>query len=230
MFELKGFHYHNPQGRDFGETFVARTLLKNLLLDEVVIPKEERWDGGPTTFPLKKLGIGHPVLITTKNVVWDNKLAVDDVEEETEKPTDAKAASKNKGKPPGRPGMSPNAPMGPPGAGGAQGKKKWIDAPRYDFVVQFCWQVPPPDTMAELATLYPGAVDPANAAIPVPAPTATDNGSPEDAAAESLGPAAEADDNNAETPAADGDEAGAAAADGTPPDKTAPDAAKGEEN
>jgi hypothetical protein len=31
--------------------------------------------------------------------------------------------------------------------------------------VQFCWQVPLPDTMVELTQVYPGVADPANAAV-----------------------------------------------------------------
>ncbi|OYV85643.1 MAG: hypothetical protein B7Z73_13180 [Planctomycetia bacterium 21-64-5] len=169
---MRGYHYHNPQGGDFGAAFVARTLLKNLMRDEIALPLEERWEGGPTSFPLKKLGIGHPVLISTQSIAWRNKLEVDDVEEEPEKPAngkDDKAAAGKKAKPVA---ARPNAPMPgmPAVAGGDQAKKKLIDAPRYDFVVQFCWQVPPPDTMVELVQLYPGAVDPANAAPVPPAP------------------------------------------------------------
>jgi len=205
VFELRGYHYHNPQGRDFGQTFVARTLLKNLRLEEVAIPKEEQWPGGPTTFPLKKLGIGHSVLITEKSVDWANKLEVDDLEEEIDKPggeKDKNDKDKKKGQP-ARPGMPANGPMGQPGAAGSQAKKKWIDAPRYDFVVQFCWQVPSPDTMVELAAIYPGSADPANAA-PVPE-SEDENGkkTPGGAAGIPRDAANRNEDNAAEAPPAD---------------------------
>ncbi|HVA48321.1 MAG TPA: type IV pilus assembly protein PilM [Pirellulales bacterium] len=165
VFELRGYHYHNPQGGDFGAAFVARTLLKNLMQDEIPLPLEERWEGGPTSFPLKKLGIGHPVLISTKNIDFKYKLWIDAVQEEPQKPSngkDDKAGAGKKAKPAaGR----ANAPMpGMPGAaGGGQAEKTLIDAPRYDFFLQFCWQVPKPDTMVELVQLYPGAVGPADA-------------------------------------------------------------------
>jgi type IV pilus assembly protein PilM len=164
VFELKGHHYHNPQAGDFGEAFVARTLLKNLLQDEVPLPLEERWQGGPATFPLKKLGIGHPVLITTKSIDWRYKLEVDDVEDEDEKP----AGGKDKKSPAAGAKPANRGPMPPSGSTlgeSNQAKKKMIDAPRYEFVVQFCWQVPLPDTMVELTQVYPGVADPANAAV-----------------------------------------------------------------
>jgi type IV pilus assembly protein PilM len=226
VFEIKGYHYHNPKGRgrDFGETFVARTLLKNLLEDEVPIPKSEQWPGGPTMFPLKKLGIGHPVLITEKPIDWNYKLWVDDDEDDADKPGDAKAADKKASPKPGR------AAAEPAGAGGAQAKKKQIDAPRYDFVVQFCWQVPPPDTMVELTALYPGAVEPAAGVTAVAEPSDETH----------------LPDDNVDAP--DGDNAGVAsgnngaAADpadnvapdsvspkGVSPDKAAPTAATGQE-
>ncbi|HVX14187.1 MAG TPA: type IV pilus assembly protein PilM [Pirellulales bacterium] len=210
VFELKGYHYHNPQGRDFGETFVARTLLKNLRLEEVVIPKEERWEGGPATFPLKKLGIGHSVLITTNNVNWSNELEVDDIEEGPENFADAKASSEKKvGRGPARP-MPPTA----PGAGG-QVKRKRIAAPRYDFWVQFCWQVPPPATMVELATLYPGAGDPGNGPVPVAVPPAAAADAAPGAATEVPAPGA-AENGASLAPPADGENP-------APDEKSAPD-------
>ncbi|HET6882453.1 MAG TPA: type IV pilus assembly protein PilM [Pirellulales bacterium] len=218
VFEIKGYHYHNPKGgRDFGETFVARTLLKNLLQDEVPIPKHEQWPGGPTTFPLKKLGIGHPVLITEKSVDWGHTLSVDDVEEETAKPGDAKAADKKTPSRSNRPTTGPGGPMGPAGMGNAQAKKKEIAAPRYDFVVQFCWQVPPPDTMVELTSIYPGAAEPAGAFVAEPAEGAA---APTDESAEPEDAAGAPPDKN---------EAGAAAGENSPP-ANATNATTGQEN
>lgn len=222
-----------------GAAFVARTLLKNLKQDELPLPVLERWQGGPTTFPLKKLGIGHPVLMTTRSVVWQHKLEVDD-DEEAEKPADGdEKSAKGKDKK-GKSAAAKPVNRGPmPAGGGLLGadadkpKKKWIDAPRYEFVVQFCWQVPPPETMVELTQLYPGAV-----------------GLPDAAAAEMAADEEEADDASEEgvagasdEPAADGETDGAApamendeaAADAKPPapnsagPKPAPDATKNEE-
>lgn len=229
---MRGYHYHNPTGgRDFGQAFVARTLLKNLMLDEVVIPQGERWPGGPATFPLKKLGISHAVLISDKSVAksvdWNHKLLVDDVDEEPEK------------KPPtARPSAQASAPMGQPagpgGDNGSQTKKKPIDAPRYDFVVQFCWQVPSPDTMVELAAVYPGVVDPANAAEGEPSDAAEGGGAPAGAPAQPPGPDAAKSNSAAAAAGSDGggiQNGGAspppAAANGSPP---GPNAAAGAGN
>jgi hypothetical protein len=71
-----------------------------------------------------------------------------------------------------------------------------IAAPRYDFVVQFCWQVPPPNTMVELTQLYSSA---AVAGNPVPAA----------APGEPIEPAGDepaADDADDAEPAMEGDE------------------------
>src|SRR5581483_9634749 len=108
VFELRGYHYHNPRNNpsNIGPAFVARTLLKNLRQEEMPLPLEERLPGGPTAFPLKKLGIGHSILITTQSVSWQNKLEVDDYDDET------KADDKNGGKDKPKPAVArPAAPM-----------------------------------------------------------------------------------------------------------------------
>ncbi|HWB13490.1 MAG TPA: type IV pilus assembly protein PilM [Pirellulales bacterium] len=155
VFELKGYHFHNARNNpsDLGAAFVARTLLKNLREADRPLPVEERFPGGPTAFPLKKLGIGHSILITTENVNWQNQIEVDDYEDDSK--TDDKKSADKKGKP---------AAGRPAGPGAADRGRVKIDAPRYDFVIQFCWQVPPPSTMVELAQLYPSAGAPGNGA------------------------------------------------------------------
>jgi hypothetical protein len=196
VFELKGYHYHNPRNNpsDMGPAFVARRLLKNLQQDEIPLPVEERFPGGPTAFPLKKLGIGHAILITDKNVDWQYKLEVDDYDDDS-KTDDKKSDNEKKGKPTARP--TTNAGPTGFGSGADRGKKKMIDAPRYEFTVQFCWQVPPPDTMVELTQLYPSAAVAGNGAA---APAAA-------ASVEAAGmPADETADGDTSEPDMDGDE------------------------
>jgi type IV pilus assembly protein PilM len=210
VFELKGYHYHNPRNNpsDTGSAFVARTLLKNLLQDEIPLPVEERVPGGPTAFPLKKLGIGHPVLITTKNVDNNHKIEVDDFED------DAQAVGKKGDKDKKKPAAGRPTTAGPPAKAGAN--KKWIDAPRYDFVVQFCWQVPPPATMVELTQLYPSAAVAGNPAAAAAPGEGTET--PVEAAAGDDPAAQDADDTE---PAMDGDEAEEGGPDAAPPDQPA---------
>ena len=204
-----------------GAAFVARTLLKNLLQDEVPLPALERWEGGPTTFPLKKLGISHPVLIPLKNVQWSNQIEVDDVEE-AEKPGEGDGKKNDeKSKPAAK---TPNRnPLGGAaiGVGGDRPKKK-IDAPRYDFVVQFCWQAPPPQTMVELTQIYPGAAA-ANAAAVAAGPVAPDEEAVDDARGAPGEPTAEGD-------VMDGDEPEQDAGDSGPAETDAADAAGGNAN
>ena len=140
-----------------GTAFVARTLLKNLRQDEVPLPPEERFAGGPTMFPLKKLGIGYSILITSQSPDWSNEIEVDDDGEDAN--ADDKKGANGKEK-------KPKPAAARPVQGGAKSGKKKISAPRYDFTVQFCWQVPPPDTMVELTQLYPSAAAGGNAAQP----------------------------------------------------------------
>jgi hypothetical protein len=105
-----------------------------------------------------------------------------------------------------------------PGNAGAQAKKKFIDAPRYDFVVQFCWQVPKPDTMVELTSIYPGNGVPASQAP-------TDEPQEGDAAAR--GETANSNDDKPAAPPANGATNGAAgpqpeAGNAAPSSNTAP--------
>jgi len=133
VFQLKGHHYHNdPKDTNQGYVFVRDSFLKKLRLDEVPLPPEEQPPGGPTTYPVRKLGISAPVLINPENIKRTYKLRVEDLDAEGENA--GAGANQNAGA-----GMNQGE-----GAGGF----KMIDAPRFDFVIQFCWQVPAPNAPA----------------------------------------------------------------------------------
>jgi type IV pilus assembly protein PilM len=118
VFQVRAHHYRNirqdPQNQ--GVQFLRRTLLANLKMDEIPLPKTEQNGTGTATFPVKKLGIAFPVLVGTPNIDWDYKLQV---EEEEDNPM---------------PGRGPMLKLQP--------------QPRYDFVLQFCWQPFGPPTEA----------------------------------------------------------------------------------
>jgi hypothetical protein len=158
VFQLRGHHFHNPKNQ-FGAAFVAETFLRQMQQDEVALPPGETWTGGPQTFPLRKLGLGFPVLITDENVDWDYELPIDADEDSAladegkEGKADGKAAAKKK---PARNNRRGGGMVF--GVGADQPQTPTIPAPRYDFVIQFCWQIPPPETMVELARIYPGDV------------------------------------------------------------------------
>lgn len=156
VFQLKGHHFHNRKNQ-FGAMFVAETFLKAMQQDEV--PLDETWPGGPKTFPLRKLGLGFPVLLTDELVNWKNEIPVDADEEpapDEEGKDDGEPAKK---KPPKRNQRGPGIGiMGPGAMGDDQAPMEMMSAPRYDFIIQFCWQIPTPETMVELAHLYPGDV------------------------------------------------------------------------
>ncbi|HEY5312774.1 MAG TPA: type IV pilus assembly protein PilM [Pirellulales bacterium] len=63
VFKVDAHHYHNGDPRNEGVTFVRNTLLKNLAQDEMPLPASQRVDGGPRSFPVKKLGIEFPMMI-----------------------------------------------------------------------------------------------------------------------------------------------------------------------
>jgi type IV pilus assembly protein PilM len=172
VFELKGYHYHNPRANPTEQdaAYIARTLMKNLMQDEISIPVEERVPGGPTAFPLKKLGIRNPILVEHK-MDWNNEIEVDDDEEEPKDVDKKDAIGKDKkSKPAANRAAGGSLGIGP--AGGNNRKTKKIKAPRCNFVLQFCWEVPQPNTMVELRNLYPSTALPANGEAPAAVPNA----------------------------------------------------------
>ncbi len=206
VFQLRGHHFHNPKNQ-FGPAFVAETFLRQMQQDEVPLPGDETWPGGPQTFPLRKLGLGFPVLITDELVNWNYELPVDAAEEpaapEEKEDKDGKPGAKKKSTRNNRRGAGIGGGVMGLGMGFGQPQGETIPAPRYDFVIQFCWQVPTPETMVELAHLYPGDVPDA------PAEESPAGAAPSDAA---LG-----DESEQAAPA---DEAEADAAGPPPPDQT----------
>jgi hypothetical protein len=81
VIQLRGWHYHNDR-KDLnqGIVFLRNTILKNLRQQEIALPPKEQFPGGPTMYPVGKLGIGTPVLIGRETIKFDNKLEIDDPE------------------------------------------------------------------------------------------------------------------------------------------------------
>ncbi|HUY90037.1 MAG TPA: type IV pilus assembly protein PilM [Pirellulales bacterium] len=156
VFQLRGHHYHNKKlDENQGAVYLQRAFLKNLRKDEIEIPFEERRPGGPAAFPVKKLGIGYPVLLDAGNINYNYKLMVEDFEGD-----DPKAAADAKGKAAGdarAPGNAGPMPQGanPMAGGPGEIQMKPIEAPRFDFIIQFCWQAPSPDQLEQIAAQIP---------------------------------------------------------------------------
>ncbi|MEX2120669.1 MAG: type IV pilus assembly protein PilM [Pirellulales bacterium] len=133
IFELTGHHFHNQKNdiENQGAQYLRNTLLRNLRQKRIAIPPDQRRPGESTTFPVGEFGIGHPVLTVDTRPDWRYQLEVDDPDAEQERAQ--------------------------PGA--AAGKKKLITAPRYDFVVQFCWKEPAIENPALVADGQPAAAD-----------------------------------------------------------------------
>jgi hypothetical protein len=161
VFQLVGHHYHNKKlDENQGVVYLQKALLKNLRQEEVEIPLEQRRQGGPAAFPVKKLGIGYPVVLDAGNIDYGYELTVEDFENHDaadKKEGDKKEKTARRGPMGpmgGQPGMGMDALGGPGGAPGAVPTKK-IKAPRFNFIVQFCWQAPSPDQMAKIAQEIP---------------------------------------------------------------------------
>lgn len=156
VFQLRGYHYHNKKlDENQGAVFLQKTLMKNLRLDEIEIPFGERRPGGPAAYPVKKLGIGYPVLLDTGNIDYGFTLMVEDLDgEEAKKPAaDGKGAA---GAQISEGVMAPGAnPMGGAAAGPGNVPMKKIEAPRFDFIIQFCWQAPSPEQLEQISLQIP---------------------------------------------------------------------------
>jgi type IV pilus assembly protein PilM len=146
--QLMGHHYHNQSNRpsDSADLYLKKTLIKNLASEKLAIPPGELAKGEPAELNLRKLGIGYPVIVDGK---MDPEFTLVD-------PTAALEAG----------GAAVAAGVAPP----ANAVKR---QPKYEFIVQFCWQDAPgsavPATAAEGtdgAQPVPAAVPPAEAAQP----------------------------------------------------------------
>jgi hypothetical protein len=208
VFQLIGHHYHNKKlDENQGAVYLQRALLKNLRQDEVAIPVELRRQGGPAAFPVKKLGIGYPVVLDAGNIDDRYELTVEDFDDPD---AEKKAAVDKKEKGPGRGAAGPmgrQPPMGAmAGAGGAPGavRTKRIPAPRFDFIVQFCWQAPSPDEMAKIAQEIPsGEPIPEAAVVKGAAEEAAEEEMAEEAEDKAAKPGEESPEDSGEKPEAD---------------------------
>ncbi|MEX0713573.1 MAG: type IV pilus assembly protein PilM [Pirellulales bacterium] len=174
IFELTGHHFHNQEVdiENQGAQYLRNTLLRNLRQKRIAIPPDQRRPGESPTFPVGEFGIGYAVLIDDSRINWRYVLSVDDPDTEQERAQ--------------------------PGA--AAGKKKEIPAPRYDFVVQFCWKEPAIENPALVADGQPAAAD-GQAAPPAPA---ADADQPAEASAQPGEASAQPGEGGAEPAEADG--------------------------
>lgn len=227
VFQLTGYHYHNPldEPGNQGADYVRNTLIANLEQPEV------------NGVDVGRLGIGFPVLVYAPKIDFNYQLEVPESEFSGEAANPALAALQ----------AAPGA-----GAPNPDGKRR-VKLARFDFVLQFCWIETPrhkrggeqapvlagvPDTTAAVPLGNPGAaVPPANgtaadddepaagdeAAGPVAVGPQPGDADPEDAAAGDAAddPAAHTDDEEAAAEPAD--DAGPDATDAAPDPDQPPD-------
>ena len=97
-------------------------MIKNLKAGKIPVPEQDRKDGGPEVIDLKKLGVALPVVVPAVGRVHDSP---QNMQWEYKIP----------------------APDGEDDAAadGPAAKAKELGAPRFDFIVQFCWFDEPPE-------------------------------------------------------------------------------------
>ena len=165
VFQLRGHHYHNKKNDpNQGEAFLSKALLQNLRKEFVEIPLEERQPGGPIKFPVKALGISYPVLVNFKPIDYSFRLVVEDLDAEDGQARGGQVAP--------MPGMGPEMMGGVGGAGGPTATKT-LSAPRFDFIVQFCWQAPSAEQLEKISAEIPsGEALPEQPMVAAPAASA----------------------------------------------------------
>ena len=146
---LGGHHYHNADQRNQGAEFVRRTLIEGLRKNKVLLPAGER---GSEEVSMSELGITCPVLVNPKRVYLE-ELVDPNADPEAGAPGGGMGGGMSSG--PGglggpMPGKAP-VPGAPPAkaAGDGAAAKGTIIVPRFDFVVQFCWQPKTPTERRE---------------------------------------------------------------------------------
>ncbi|MCA9155084.1 MAG: pilus assembly protein PilM [Planctomycetales bacterium] len=143
VIELKGHHYFNGDPRTWGATHVRNTLLWNLEKGTVALPVP---GSEPVEFTMKEMGIGFPLIAVSSEI--DQKHTIKNPE--AEQSAQMAGGPGGFGMPPGAQGPGAQLPGArlsgsatlPGGAAGDPPKEVPLSfkAPKYDFVVQFCWQ------------------------------------------------------------------------------------------
>ena len=137
---LSGHHWHNAKRDNQGAQFVRNTLIDNILLGKVEIPRGNR--DGLETVSLEELGITHPVLVNPLRV-YPKEVINPNADPET--------GYGGTGNPMG-PGMGMGKmarPRPTPGAAAGANTGNTVLLQRFDFDVQFCWQPKTPSERHE---------------------------------------------------------------------------------
>ena len=164
--QLTGHHYHNPTdpnefAENGGEAFLRNTLLKQLKFGTVELPPtlEEQRVGTPSkTVTMNELGISYPVLLYVPNVV-EVQIPNPDLFPLPPgvAPPDSGRMGDSSGQATGR------SSRGQGGGGGAQptnafmayaaqrGVRPFLTVRRFDFVIQFAWEITPPSVRKQNA-------------------------------------------------------------------------------
>ncbi len=138
---LCGHHWHNADRANQGAQFVRNTLIDNILLGKVELPRGDR--GGLETVSMEELGVVHPVLVNPLKVYPQEV-----IDPNAEPATGYGGAGRMmEGGMPGMPGMARPRPT--PGAAAGASTGNTISLLRFDFDVQFCWQPKTPSERHE---------------------------------------------------------------------------------
>jgi len=116
IIQLTGYHDHNPPDEryNYGAQYVVNTLITQLFYGKVFLPTDE--PGKAEWVTHQELGISYPVLLAPERVA---NVKIKDPNADA---AEATGAAK------------------PRRMGGLAEEEKFIVVPRFNFVVQFCWQ------------------------------------------------------------------------------------------
>jgi type IV pilus assembly protein PilM len=152
VIEIKGHHFYNADPQTWGGTHVRNTFLKNLREQKIALPTGP--GQSPTEFTMEELGIQYPIIAVEWKI--DQNFRIPNPYYEPEQGGmgsgyDAEGYGAE-GYETGMMELGPAGGMLPPAAkppGGEAGDEEepekpaeppYFAAPKYTFIVQFCWQ------------------------------------------------------------------------------------------
>lgn len=126
IIQLTGHHYHNlkEHGRNFGAEYVRATLIANLQSKSVLLPASTGANAEAVYVTMEELGVSYPTLVGDPRPAVNEELIDPAALAEAET-----ASTASSGTTTARPGSKPPVDA-----------TATVTVPRFDFVVQFCWQ------------------------------------------------------------------------------------------
>ncbi|WP_197442942.1 type IV pilus assembly protein PilM [Lignipirellula cremea] len=136
VIEIRGYHFHNSSTNvegGSGYTYLRNTLIEQLKKGTVRLPKEAAVDGrepAMVEYTMEELGIRFPVVVENNDI--EHRFQI-----KNERYVPPSVAGRNDGSGEDGAGVPRNDAAVVPDDGS---NPQRFDAPKYEFVIQFCWQ------------------------------------------------------------------------------------------